>query len=103
MTSLEQGGQFGLFRLGIPVQATRSAVAKDEIIAEVAPLLFQDPFRLGFPAIIVGSRCQEAAIETAAEVRSAEGAGILPASRGFDFQIFLTAMTFFHLIACPRG
>ena len=80
-----------------------SGISEDEIIAEVAPFLFNHPFSLGLLALIVGPRCMEGAIETAAQVGSARGADILPAHRDLDFQILQTFMAFFHLASCPSG
>jgi hypothetical protein len=64
--SIEQGGYLCL--CGIDILAVRSGIAKDKIIAEIAPFLFNHPFGQGLPAPIVGPRCMEGAIEAAAQV-----------------------------------
>ena len=101
--SLEQGGQLRLCGIDIRSLMAGFGIAKDEIIAEIAPFLFNHPLSLRFLALIVGPRCMEGAIETAAQVGSARGADILHAHGGLDIQILQAFMAFFHLASCPSG
>jgi hypothetical protein len=102
--SLEQGCQLCLCGIsGILYLMAGRGISKDEIIAEIAPFLFNHPLGLRFLALIVGPGRMEGAMETAAQVGSAGGADILPAHRSLDFQILQTFMAFFHLAFCPSG
>jgi hypothetical protein len=59
---------------------------KNEEITKIAPTLFNDPFCLRFPAIIIGPDFMEGAIEAAVQVRSAKGTDLPPTHRSLDFQ-----------------
>jgi hypothetical protein len=53
-------------------------IHKLEIITEVASILIEHPFRLRLTALIIIIQTVVAAVEAAAKIRLAQGAGVLP-------------------------
>lgn len=82
---------------GILPCAIRPAVPENEVIAEIAPILVNNPFRLGFMALIVGPDCMKGAIQAAVKVRSAKKTGLPPAHGSFIRQALQARMASFHL------
>lgn len=56
-------------------------VTESKIITEITKVLLNNPFRLGFTAIIVGAGLIKAAIQAAVEISSAESADRISANR----------------------
>ena len=85
--SLEQGCQLCLCGIsGILSLMAGIGFSEDDIIAEIAPALFNNPFRLRFPAIIVGADLIKSAIQAAVKIRPTKDTDIPSANRGAYFQ-----------------
>ncbi len=98
---LEQGVQPVFCGLRILCRRARTIFCKNEVIAEIAPILFNHPIGLRLPARIVGSRRVIKAVETATQIGPARWADILSAHMGSDIKFFQAVMASLHGISRP--
>ena len=74
----------------------RWRIGELEIVAEVAPILLHDPFRLGFTTVVIRSVIIKPAVAADVQIVSAEWTAIPPSHRRIALYLFLTGMTHAH-------
>jgi hypothetical protein len=84
-------------RSGFLCRSIPQDVGEGKKVAEIASILVQNPFRLGLPALIIGSRIVKSTVEATVKIGAAGGAGFPPA--GFPIDKNFTAT----MIASPHG
>jgi hypothetical protein len=72
-------------------------IPEGKIIAEVAPFFFKNPFCLGLAALVIGTCIMERAVPAAFEIGSAERAGLRATDPVRNRQLFMAAITPFHV------
>jgi hypothetical protein len=73
------GGRSGGFQSGSP-----QLVRKDKKVAEIAFVFVQDPFGLGFPALVIDVRIEKTTVKTTMKIGAAGRAYFSPARCVFD-------------------
>jgi len=68
----------------------------NEIIAEIAPVLFKDPFRLRFPALIVNAVVVKRTIQAAPQIGTTGRTRVPPADDPGNLHLFAAPVTNLH-------
>jgi len=98
-----------LFQLSLGIElflfhrTTGGGVTKFKVITEIAPVLFHNPLRQRFMAVIVGPGIIKPAVETDVQIAPAEGTGVPPAHDRVSVEFFFTRMTDLHCVRLPRS
>ena len=69
---------------------------KSEKIAKIGAGFIEDSFGLRFTTIVVSANIIESAVSATMKIGVAEGTKFLPADEAFQWNFFLTVVTYFH-------
>jgi hypothetical protein len=90
------GRRSGDFQSGRP-----QLVRKDKKVAKIASVFFQDPFGLGFPALVVDVRIVKTAVQATMKIGAAVRACFSPARCVFDGDGIVATVASFHRTIFP--